>query len=137
MIKRQTERQKKDIGKRKDKGKERQPLLRRLLPPHKISFWLLSQSTPPPLILSLSLIPVVWMKSCNIAAPFGATKRECGVVSLVIPACLLSSWYSLKSRSRCLTLWTLSEHWHCVESHDGRRIRKGLRYPCPTAMAYN
>ena len=56
------------------------------------------------------------------------------MVTLVIPACRLSSWYnvSLQRRSRCLTLWTLSEHWHCVESYDGRRIRKDLKYPCPS-----
>ena len=42
------------------------------------------------------------------------------------------SWYSLQPRSRCLTLWTLSEHWHCVESYGGRRVRKGLKYSCPS-----
>ena len=31
-----------------------------------------------------------------------------------------------------MTLWTLSKHWHCVESNDGRRIRKDLKYPCPS-----
>ena len=54
------------------------------------------------------------------------------MVSPVIPACRLSSWYSLQPRSRCLTLWTLLEHWHCVESYDGRCIRKDLKYPCPS-----
>ena len=53
------------------------------------------------------------------------------MVSLVIPACCLPSWYSLQPRSRCLILWNLSEHWNCVESYDGRRIRKNLKYPCP------
>ena len=72
----------------------------------------------------------VWMKSCNIVAPFGAKRRECSAVSLVIPACRLSSWHSLQPRSRCLTLWTLSEHWHCMESYDGRHIRKDLKYSC-------
>ena len=36
------------------------------------------------------------------------------------------------SRSRCLTLWTLSERWNCVESYDGRCIRKDLECPCPS-----
>ena len=54
------------------------------------------------------------------------------MVSLVIPACRLSSWYSLQPKSRCLTFWTLSEHWHCVESYDGRRIKKDVKYPCPS-----
>ena len=76
--------------------------------------------------------PVVWMKSCSIAAPFGVKRRECSVVSLVIPACRLSSRYSLQPRNRCLTLWILSEHWHCVESYAGGRIRKDLKYPCPS-----
>ena len=31
-----------------------------------------------------------------------------------------------------MTLWTLSEYWHCVESYDGRRIKKDLKYPCPS-----
>ena len=74
--------------------------------------------------------PVVWMKCFSIVAPFGVRRRACSVVSLVIPACCLPSWYSLQPRSRCLTLWNLSEHWNCVESYDGRRIRKDLKYPC-------
>ena len=75
---------------------------------------------------------VLRMKSCSIVIPLGVNRRECSLVSLVIPACRLSSWYSLQPRSRCLTLWTLSEHWHCVESYDGRRIEKDLEYPSPT-----
>ena len=66
---------------------------------------------------------VVRIKSCSIVVPSGAKRSECSVVSLVIPACRLSSWYSLQPRSRCLTLWTLSEHWHCVESYVRRRTR--------------
>ena len=31
-----------------------------------------------------------------------------------------------------MILWTLPEHWHFVESYDGRRIRKDLKYPCPS-----
>ena len=58
--------------------------------------------------------------------------KSCSVVSLVIPACRLSSWCSLHPRSRCLTPWTLSEHWHCVDSYGGRRIKKDLKYPCPS-----
>ena len=72
------------------------------------------------------------MKSCNTVTPFGMNRREYSVVSLVIPACRLSSWYSLQPKSRCLTFWTLSEHWHCVESYDGRRNKKDVKYPCPS-----
>ena len=54
------------------------------------------------------------------------------MASLVIPAYRLSSWYSLQPKSRCLTLWTLPEHWHCVESYDGRRIKKALKHWCPS-----
>ena len=75
---------------------------------------------------------VVRIKSCSIAIPPGVNRRECSVVSLVIPACRLSSWCSLHPRSRCLTLWTLSEHWHCVDQYCERRIRKDLKYPCPS-----
>ena len=31
-----------------------------------------------------------------------------------------------------MTLWALSEHWHCVESYARRSTRKGLKYPCPS-----
>ena len=75
---------------------------------------------------------VAWMKSLSIFAPLGMKRRVCSVVSLVIPACRLSSWYSLQPRSRCLILWAFSEQWHCVGSYGGRRIRKGLKYPCPS-----
>ena len=50
--------------------------------------------------------PVLWMKSCAVT-PLGVNSRECSVVSLLIPACRLSSWYSLQLKSRCLTFWTL------------------------------
>ena len=69
------------------------------------------------------------MKSFNIVAPFRVKSRACSVVSLLIPACRLSSWYSLQPGSRCLALWTLSEHRHYMESYDGRRIGKDLKYP--------
>ena len=117
------ERQKKDIGKRKDKGK--QPLLWLLLPLHKISLWLdslsvyLTPTLPPPLphaSARCSSYPrvaalVIWMNSCSIVAPFGVKRRECNVVSLVIPACRLSSWYSLQPRSRCLTTPPRGKRW--------------------------
>ena len=96
-------------------------------------------SSPPPSLSSArcSSHPrvatlVIRIKSCSIVVPLGVKRRECSVVSLVIPACCLLSWYSLQPRSGCLTLWTLSEHWHCVESYAVRRIRKGLKYPCPS-----
>ena len=59
------------------------------------------------------------------------------MVSLVIPACRLSSWYSLQPRSRCLTLWTLSEHWHCVESYDGRCYGVCMVYSMVNSMVHS
>ena len=83
-----------------------------LLAPHPSSPSLSARCSNHPRVAT----PLVWMKSCNIVAPFGVKRRECSVVFLVFPTCRLSSWYSLQPRRRCLTLWTLSEHWHCVES---------------------
>ena len=146
------------INKREEKGKERKETKRngrkrkeRKAHPCFDSFYLSALSSsgsslnlphPHSSLPSLSSVrcnshcrvatPVLWMKSCSTVTPLWVNRRECSVVSLVIPACRLSSWYSLQPKSRCLTFWTLSEHWHCVESYDGRHIKKDLKYPCPS-----
>ena len=136
---------------RKDKSREEKKRKKRKDHPYSGSSYLSTQSPsgsslslphPHPSSPSLSparcsshprvATPVLWMKSCSIITPLGVNRKECSAAPLVISACRLSSWYSLQPRSKCLTFWTLSEHWHCVESYDGRRIKKDLKYPRPS-----
>ena len=60
--------------------------------------------------------PILWIKSCSAVTPLGVNSRECSVVSLVIPACRLSSWYSLQPKrplsSRPAWWWTSTLSWH-------------------------
>ena len=56
-----------------------------------------------------------FMKFWSIVVPFDVKRRECRVVSLVIPAASLSFWYVVHPRRRRFTLWALSKHWHWVE----------------------
>ena len=55
------------------------------------------------------------MKSWSIVVPLDVKRRGCRVVSRAIPAASLSLWQVLHPRSRCFTLWILSEHWQWVE----------------------